>query len=276
MIPHGKSTSLPDSDIVYDHDYLGTVASHAPETLKRPYRLNTDTSIEKPYVARASYAPDVEHPQGTPVHAQKYKDYSVLQQHCLFWDRDGDGQIWPWDTYIGFRDLGFNIIFSLFAVYVINVCFSFPTRLAHSYLPDPFFRFYLPGAHKSKHGSDSGVYDTEGRFIPSRFEDMFTKYAYSAAPADSLSGHELFRLIHGQRVAVDPYGWSAAVFEWGTTYLLIQKGGRISKEDLRRVYDGSLFWEIKARRQTKEGWNKGWGLGGDGFVGGEKLLPFRL
>jgi len=154
-----------------------------------------------------------------------------------------------------------------------------PARsLAHSYLPDPFFRFYVSSAHKSKHGSDSGVYDTEGRFIPSRFEDMFAKYASSASrtPADSLSGSELLRLMHGQRVAVDPFGWSAAVFEWGTTYLLVQKGGRVSKEDLRRVYDGSLFWEIKARRQTKEGWNKGWGLGGDGFVGGEKLLPFGL
>ena len=123
------------------------------------------------------------------------------------------------------------------------------------------------------------MYDTEGRFIPSRFEDMFAKYAAprpDGRPADSLSGHEVFALMRGQRVAVDPYGWSAAVFEWGTTFLLVQKDGRIAKEDLRRVYDGSLFWEIREKRKTEEGWNKGWGLGGDGFVGGKRLLPFNL
>lgn len=50
----------------------------------------------------------------------------------------------------------------------------------------------------------------------------------------------------------------------------------VDKEDVRRVLDGSLFFEIRLARQTKEGWTKGWGLGGDGFIGGEKLLPFRL
>jgi len=121
------NASLLDRGVI-DRDTLGTVAAHVPQTLERPYRLDTDASVEKPYIARASYAPDVDHPRGTAVYADKHKDYSVLQQHILFWDRDGDGQIWPWDTYVGFRDLGFNIIFSLLAVYVINVCFSLPTR----------------------------------------------------------------------------------------------------------------------------------------------------
>ncbi|MBE3046933.1 hypothetical protein IMZ48_31275 [Candidatus Bathyarchaeota archaeon] len=33
--------------------------------------------------------------------------------------------------------------------------------------------------------------------------------------------------------------WFAAVFEFGTTWLLIQKDGKIYKEDLRGVYDVS-------------------------------------
>lgn len=74
----------------------------------------------------------------------------MLQQHVLFWDRDNDGVIWPWNTYTGFRDLGFNILFSLFAVLVINLNFSYPTRLAHSYLPDPFFGVYVSSIHKAK------------------------------------------------------------------------------------------------------------------------------
>jgi hypothetical protein len=76
----------------------------------------------------------------------------VLQQHVLFWDRDADGLISPWDTYIGFRDLGFNVLFSLLAMLIVNVNFSYPTRLAVSWWPDPLFRVYVGGIHKAKVG----------------------------------------------------------------------------------------------------------------------------
>lgn len=48
-------------------------------------------------------------------------------------------------------------------------------RLGVSYFPDPFFRIYIETIHMDKHGSDSGVFDTEGRFIPAKFEDMWSK-----------------------------------------------------------------------------------------------------
>lgn len=81
----------------------------------------------------------------------------------LFWDRDNDGVIWPWDTYTGFRDLGFNILFSFIAVLVINLNFSYPTRLAHSYLPDPLFRVYVDSIHKAKVFSESNLADRRFR-----------------------------------------------------------------------------------------------------------------
>lgn len=74
----------------------------------------------------------------------------MLQQHVLFWDRDGDGQITPWDTYVGFRELGFNMLFSWLAMLIINLNFSYPSRLAHSWFPDPWFRVYVDGIHKAK------------------------------------------------------------------------------------------------------------------------------
>merc|ERR1712225_175153 len=86
--------------------------------------LDCDEYIQKPGIGRA----------------EQVGDYSVLQQHIIFWDRNGDGVITPIDTYIGFRELGFNIFFSLIAVVVINLNFSLPTRLAHSWIPDPLFR----------------------------------------------------------------------------------------------------------------------------------------
>jgi len=83
-------------------------------------------------------------------------------------------------------------------------------------------------------------------------------------------------MIRGQRVAADPFGWFAAAFEWGSSWLLLQKDGRVDKEDLRKIYDGSIFFEVREARMSEKGWNKGWGLGGDGFWGGEKALPFAL
>lgn len=58
--------------------------------------------------------------------------------------------IYPWDTYNGSRDLGFNIIFSLLAVLGVNLNFAYPTRLAHSFIPDPWFRVYVSSIHKGK------------------------------------------------------------------------------------------------------------------------------
>jgi hypothetical protein len=45
----------------------------------------------------------------------------------LWFDFDGDGVIYPWDTFIGFRKLGFNILLSAAAPFVIHGTFSIPT-----------------------------------------------------------------------------------------------------------------------------------------------------
>ncbi|OKL58044.1 hypothetical protein UA08_06812 [Talaromyces atroroseus] len=248
-----------------------TAVTKSTVTQNRPPAVDADTHLDCPSVARANQAATRENPSGSENYANKYKDYTVLQQHVLFWDRDNDGTITPLDTYIGFRDLGFNIIFSILAVLIINISFSYPTRLAYSWVPDPLFRVYLPSIHKAKHGSDSAVIDNEGRFVPQAFENLFTKYSRNGEE-DTLSLADIFRLMKGHRVAADPFGWGAAFFEWGTTWLLIQRNGKVQKEDLRQVYDGSIFWNIREKRRRPEGWNQGYGLGGDGFVGPVKVI----
>lgn len=57
-----------------------------------------------------------------------------------------------------------------------------------------------------KHGSDSETYDTEGRFRPQQFEDMFAKY--DVDHDGTLTFGELFKLMQGNRNAVDPFGVS--------------------------------------------------------------------
>jgi hypothetical protein len=56
----------------------------------------------------ANYAPSEAHPYGSTEdgYAEKVKRQTVLEQHVNYWDRDNDGQIWPMDTFRGFRELG--------------------------------------------------------------------------------------------------------------------------------------------------------------------------
>jgi len=69
-----------------------------------------------------------------------------------FWDRDGDNVIWPADTFVGFRNLGFNGLLSFIAVLVIHGTFSYWS--GDSWLPHPGFPIMLKNSHKTKHGSD--------------------------------------------------------------------------------------------------------------------------
>lgn len=76
----------------------------------------------------------------------------------------------------------------------------------------------------------------------------------------SLGVEDLVRLHARNRVAADPAGWSFAAMEWWTTWLLLQRDGRVWKEDLRAMYDGTLFWKIREERMKGEDrWTQGYG-----------------
>jgi hypothetical protein len=191
-----------------------------------------------------------------------HKDQSgltALQQHVLFWDRDNDGIIHPWDVYRGFRELGFNVLFSLGSL-LIPLFFSYPTTLGHSWLPDPWFRIWVADMHKAKHGSDTGIFDVDGHFHADRFDEMFDRW--DGDRCGGLSAHEMCAMWKKNRCAADPAGWSFAFMEMWTTWLLLQKDGRVWKDDLRACYEGTLFWNISERRQQKhqESWDQGYGV----------------
>jgi hypothetical protein len=58
------------------------------------------------------------------------------------------------------------------------------------------------------------VYDNEGRYIPQKFEDIFTKYAESGGNEnDGITLREVFNLMKGQRLVFDIFGWGGAAFE---------------------------------------------------------------
>lgn len=111
-------------------------------------------------------------------------------------------------------------------------------------------------------------------FMPGhRFEDWFSKYAKGK---DGVDLYDVWDGLKGQRVIMDPVGWFGGIFEcehrttrpsWYThraciglsTYIMLwPEDGIMKKEDVRRVYDGSIFPDVAAKRangtnQTESG-----------------------
>ena len=224
---------------------FSTQLSTVPVTQQRPVAVDLDKKMAQPAVARANSAPSIDHPEGTPNAPQTR---SVLQQHVDFFDRNKDGMIDMYETFTGFRALGFNLLISLLAIFVIHPSFSFVT--APGYF-DPRLRVHTSNVHKGKHGSDSGVYDTEGRFVPQKFEELFTKWDRDGKGA--VSFNELWQMTSDLKCVMDPFGWFAAKFEWFIVYLLCaDEQGLVSREKIRGVYDGSLFYQVEAELKEKE------------------------
>ncbi|CAK9206912.1 hypothetical protein BDL97_15G078600 [Sphagnum fallax] len=225
---------------------LSTVAPGAPVTSQRPV-TEYNLGIPYPQIPRALVAPDAENPSGTP--GYNNRGLSVLQQHVAFFDRNNDGIIYPWETFQGFRAIGFNLLRSFFGMVFINGALSYCTQ--DSWLPSPLFSLLVKNIHKAKHGSDSEVYDTEGRFVPEKFEEIFTKFAKTEPLR--LSSEEVSALVQANRNAYDPFGSNAANLEWSLAYSLLKdKDGFLTKEAIRGVYDGSIFYEIERKRQQSK------------------------
>ncbi|KAL7604782.1 hypothetical protein Lser_V15G14944 [Lactuca serriola] len=166
-------------------------------------------------------------------------DQNVLQKHVAFFDRNNDGVIYPWETFQGFRAIGSGILLSSVAALFINMGLSGKTRPGKKF-PNLLFPIEIKNIHLAKHGSDSGVYDTHGRFVPSKFEEIFHKYAHTNS--DALTSDELDKFIKGNREPKDYAGWIGGLSEWKILYFLGKdKDGLLRKETIKAVYDGSLF-----------------------------------
>ncbi|KAK7308683.1 hypothetical protein VNO77_42303 [Canavalia gladiata] len=167
---------------------------------------------------------------------------NVLQKHAAFFDKNQDGVIYPYETYQGLREIGSGILTSIGLALFINLALSQSTR------PGKFPSLLLPIEIKNiklgKHGSDTGTYDSEGRFVPSKFEEIFSKHAHTHPNA--LTYDELKEMIKSNRQPKDLRGRIGSSVEWKILYNLAKdKNGLLQKETIRGVYDGSLFERLK-------------------------------
>ncbi|EFJ33827.1 hypothetical protein SELMODRAFT_167445 [Selaginella moellendorffii] len=224
---------------------LETTADGAPVTKEHRVEAKDYDRIPKPHVPRALFAVDNDHPLGSPDH--DHSGLSVLQQHVAFFDRNKDGIVYPWETFQGFRAIGFNFVLAFIGMLFINGSMSYATL--ESWIPSPLFPIYIKNIHKAMHGSDTGIYDHEGRFVPANFEQLFDKYA---THADRMSYKEIIAMTQGQRDAFDLFGWTANKLEWTATYWILGEKGYMSKDAIRAVYDGSVFEYLEKQHKHQQ------------------------
>ena len=208
---------------------------------------------EKQAPTHATKAVDAAHPNGT---LGTSDTRTVLQQHLDFFDPDAKGFILPSDTYLGFRRIGYNVPFSAAAVVVIHSTFSLCTW--PDWWPRLSLPIYLNRAHKTKHGSDTDVYDSEGRFTPQRYEEIFSKWA-TCKTADgeaALSFSDIQDMLAGIMNVNDFVGWIAGRLEWWTLWYIAQdERGLLNKEAVRCMYDGSLWRQLEEKAIAQRGYD---------------------
>ena len=172
-----------------------------------------------------------------------------MQKHVDFFDTNHDGKITLFDTYRGLRRLGLGAVRSAAFAGVINAALGSSTSGAPSLTVD------AERIHAGKHGSDTGVYDKNGRFSLPRFRRLFARY--DADGEGALDGEELTRLFADNRT--DLIGHLGSKAEFG---LLLDLAGEdrngkkvLTRERLERFYNGSLFYrlaeEVAARRASE-------------------------
>uniref|UniRef100_A0A0D9WNY1 EF-hand domain-containing protein n=1 Tax=Leersia perrieri TaxID=77586 RepID=A0A0D9WNY1_9ORYZ len=175
-------------------------------------------------------------------------EMTPLQKHVAFFDRNKDGIIYPSETYEGFRAIGAGVLLSAVSAVFINGGLG-PKTVPENTKTGMKLPIYVKNIHKGKHGSDSGVYDENGRFVPEKFEEIFKKHAHTRP--DALTGKELKELLQANREPKDFKGWLGGFTEWKVLYHLCKgKDGFLHKDTVRAVYDGSLFVKMEQERQS--------------------------
>jgi hypothetical protein len=235
---------------------VGDVCNYTPN--KGTYRsgASTPACAMKIEPAQQNASPPTyglcQHPEGKR---------SALQRHCDFWDADQDGLIYPWDIYIGFRKLGFNIALCLWAAVTMAICSSYSTQA--NWLPHPLFAINVNNIHRNRHGSTTATYDMDAEIDLRRFNAIFDKYADGK---DYLTSKTLYKVWAGQCCANDWFGWFAGGLECKCSqeWLLIKfdlsflgialyillwpRDGKLRKDDILGVFDGTIFSKIASQR----------------------------
>ncbi|KQK22974.1 hypothetical protein BRADI_1g70400v3 [Brachypodium distachyon] len=110
----------------------------------------------------------------------------------------------------------------------------------------PGLEIHVENIHKAMHGSGTGALDAKGRFVPQKFEEIFTSFA--KIRQDALTFPEIQAMLVAHRDILDPASWAPPQAEWGLIYTLASDWlGFLHKDSVRGIYDGSVFTKLEEK-----------------------------
>jgi peroxygenase len=179
-----------------------------------------------------------------------WDDMTALQRHVAYFDWNGDGLITVVEDYQGLRGLGIDPVLSTTFATFINGLLGTPTRGFPSLTID------LRGIASGVHGSDSGIYDSEGRFVAEAFERLFLDWDLD--DSGGLDPIELAARTIRDADLFDVFGVAISGAEFGLLFAVAAEDGELSRARMRAFYDGTLFYTLADEREGRWPWSWWW------------------
>ena len=160
-----------------------------------------------------------------------WDEMTPLQRHVSFFDYNGDGTITLGEDYRGLRELGISPAPAATFALAIQTALGFPTLTISLY--------DIAG---DVHGSDTGVYDSQGDFDPVAFDNLFDTWDQDGS--GGLSPAELFDRTVSDADLFDLFGVTASAAEFGLLFYIAAEDGELSRDRMAAFYDGTLFYDL--------------------------------
>jgi hypothetical protein len=185
--------------------------------------------------------------------ADKRPALTALARHAGFFDPAGTGEVRLGQTAAGMRRLGVKLVWRIVLPPIIQVFLGYLTQ------GRPSLVIRLDRIARGKHPFDTGTFDESGAIDAGAFEELFAGVDGHALTADEMRaviaarGNRLPRM--GKLAGVLGHWFSgkevSLFFCVGADTTKVA-GGRavaaVSRETLRRFYDGTLFPDLARRR----------------------------
>jgi peroxygenase len=189
-----------------------------------------------------------EEPRAAP--AIPWDEMTPLQRHVSFFDYNGDGYVTVLEDYRGLRALGIDPVSATAFASAINAALGTPTE---GY---PSLTISIYGIANGVHGSDTGIYDSQGHFVPQAFDRLFDDWDRNGS--GGLDPAELVARTVDDGDLGDLFGVTASVAEFGLLYAVAAEDGELTRDRMRAFYDGTLFYDLAEERAGEIWW--GWWL----------------
>ena len=198
-----------------------------------------DASLSLPSASTSSQPVDVyEGPRPAP---GKYQT-SALAKHVGFFDVNGNGKITVSESKERLAALGVDGIQGYAGAAAVNFVIA---SMVAGY---PALTIDLSEIQKSKHDSDSDIFDENGDFSQAKFDELFERFDKNRD--DALDGDEITDFLTRNKESF--FGSTLAKLELP---ILLRIAGEpmdvngvetkvLTKERLAKFYDGSLFYEL--------------------------------